>query len=118
MPEVKRRCLVCNQTYTHCNHCKGSDRNKTWRNIYDTEECMKLFDICSAYKNGFMKKGEALIKLKGISLPQHLNDEYQKIVDEILFVEKKPSKRKKKEIEEEVQIEPEQIEEVVNEDLA
>ena len=113
----ERKCICCGTRYVYCSRCPGGVHQPSWRNIYDTEECMKLFDICSAYKNGFMKKGEALIKLKGISLPQHLNDEYQKIVDEILFVEKKPSKRKKKEIEEEVRIEPEQIEEVVNDDL-
>ena len=113
----ERRCIVCGKNYVFCPRCPGGANLPSWLSIYDKEECKSIFDVCSSYKNGHLKKGDALIKLRSISLPQHLNDEYQKLVDEILFVEKKPPKRKKKDFEEEVFVEePEDI--VVNEDLA
>ena len=93
--EHNRNCIVCGKAYYHCGHCKDSDAQSVWRNIYDTEECRKIFDICSAYVNKNMSKGDAIIKLKSFKLPDHLKDKYQGIVDEILYVEKPTIKRKK-----------------------
>lgn len=96
----ERQCLVCGTTYTHCSRCPGGSNLPSWKNIYDTEECKNIFDICSAYVNGYLKKGDAILKLKSFNMPKHLNDKYQNIVNDILFVDKKINKKRKRNIDE------------------
>lgn len=105
----ERKCLCCGTSYVFCSHCPSGKNEPTWKNIYDTEECKKVFEICSAYVNKQMTKGDAVIKLKSFKLPNHLIDKYQKIVDEIMYVEKSTVKQRK----------PRRViqKEVVNDDL-
>ena len=95
MPNHTRQCIVCNQKYDYCKACPSSKNEPTWRAIYDTEECKKVFEICSAYINKHMSKGDAVIKLKSFNLPSRLNDHYKKIVDEIMHIDKPAIKRKR-----------------------
>ena len=90
----ERTCIICNSKYAYCNRCPGGKNVPSWKNLYDTEECKKVFEICSAYVNKLITKGDAMIKLKSFKIPSHLGDKYQKIVDEIMHVEK-PSIKKR-----------------------
>ena len=81
----ERICIVCGSKYQYCSRCKGSEK-QTWKNIYDTEDCMKLFNVCSAFKNNHIAKNDAAAQLKEINVPEQLNKHYQDIVDEITYV--------------------------------
>ena len=107
-----RTCIICNKTYEHCRNCNKVDQNETWRNLYDKEECMKVFNVCSAYKNNLISKGDAKIKLKSFDVPTGLKANYQTIVDEIMS-EPEPFKKTKNKKKEEEFID----EEIVNTDL-
>ena len=83
----ERTCLVCGSHYQFCPRCRGGQNAPTWKNIYDTEDCKKIFEICSAYVNKRLDKADAAAQLKNVSVPA-LIEKYQKIVDEITYVEK------------------------------
>lgn len=43
----KRICIVCGTKYDYCPSCGNAD-NKPWKNVYDTEECVKVSEILMA----------------------------------------------------------------------
>lgn len=91
----ERICLICGKKYNFCPRCPGGAKLPSWMSIYDNEDCKRVFEICSAYVNKKMSKGDAVIKLKSFKLPGHLNEHYQKIVDEIMHVEKPSTKQRR-----------------------
>jgi len=103
----ERICIVCGSKYNYCSRCPGADKKQTWKNIYDTEDCMTLFNVCSSFKNNRISKNEANKQLKDIKIPTQLKKEYQDIIDSITFVPAPVIRKKPK-------VKPRRI---VNEDL-
>ncbi len=90
---AKRKCIVCGAEYDYCRRCSQDKAKETWRNLYDTVDCMKLFNVCSAFKNNKMSKEDALEELKDIKVPEKLNAEYKEILDSINGSSKKEKKK-------------------------
>jgi hypothetical protein len=57
-----RECVVCGTKYQFCPHCNNSDA-PSWKAIYDTENCKKIFDVCSAFVFKHIDAKEALNRL-------------------------------------------------------
>lgn len=45
----KRHCLTCGAEYEYCPGCARSAGKPEWMLLWDTEECMKVFDTVSGY---------------------------------------------------------------------
>lgn len=83
----KRTCIICGRQYEYCGNCDKSEQNETWRNIYDSQECRSIFKICSGFKNAKLTKESAQKSLAEITIPVGVLPGYQKIINEINFVE-------------------------------
>lgn len=87
-----RHCLICGKQYIYCPNCGGGNKEETWRYLYDSEDCMEVFNILSRYINKHIDKEEAKSQYKAlkISKDKKFTAEIQKQVDEIIKVEKAP----------------------------
>ena len=88
MKRGERTCIVCSQKYLYCPNCGIGDPQETWRNLYDSEGCNKIFDVVSLYKNGHINKSEAIMKLKSplvdLSDLNKYGEEYRVVLEELI----------------------------------
>ena len=90
MATDNKKCILCHKKYRYCGHCKTeSIFEPSWRNAWDTEECMNIFQILADYNNGAVSAQEAKKKLMKYDLKD--KDSYspkmRKAADEIMAAE-------------------------------
>lgn len=58
--ESIRKCICCGEKYKFCIQCGGKE-NYSWKNVYDTEDCMEITNILMNYrdKNSGLSKAAA-----------------------------------------------------------
>lgn len=68
-----RECVVCKTRYEYCPHCNHDINAPSWKAIYDSENCKKIFDACSAYVFKHINASEALSRLNECDLSKENN---------------------------------------------
>jgi len=68
----KRTCIVCGKEYTYCwKDCHdGSSDPEPWKNIYCSEDCRGIFNVCSKYASGDIDAKTAKRNLSKLKVPQ------------------------------------------------
>lgn len=86
-----RTCIICGKTYKYCPNCGYGSKDETWRYIYDSEMCNKIFDILSAFENKHIKKDEAKRQLEELNIPKdtEFKADIKKQIDAIMGAENK-----------------------------
>ena len=84
--ENNRICIICGKKYSYCPHCGKYDNVPRWMMSFHDENCMKIYSITWAYKNGKMSKDNAKEELAKINVfnGDGLRDGIKSLVDEIL----------------------------------
>lgn len=93
MARRQRECYLCGESYQYCPTC-SQDRNKpTWMAEFHSEDCMKIFDICTRYNMKLMSKAESQEALNSCDLTNKSNfKSYVQQDLEIIFAEE-PKKK-------------------------
>ena len=60
-----RSCSVCGKQYKYCPTCS---KDPSWKMLYDTEKCMEIANIVSAYNMKVMSKDSAMISLQQVGV--------------------------------------------------
>lgn len=82
-----RKCITCGKEYTYCNHCPGNYKaDEQWRNIYCSQTCREIFNICSSK---ILSNEEAYTRLNNLTLPSRFTDGIQKEINRIQGYKKK-----------------------------
>lgn len=99
MKENNKKCICCGKVYTYCPRCEAVHSLPRWMNMFDNENCKKLFDIASDYVGGVLDKDTALLMLTDCDLSEkdHMNHNIVDAINDILGEE--PKKNRKKNIE-------------------
>ncbi len=63
MTKVNKICLCCGKKYSYCTSCHTPTADTYWKNMWDTENCKKVFMIISDYKANVLTADEAKNKL-------------------------------------------------------
>lgn len=90
MAKDNKKCILCHKTYKYCGHCKSSSAYEpSWREAWDTENCMNIFQILSDYLHGKVEAKDAKKKLVKLDLSdkESYSTKMGNAVDEILAVE-------------------------------
>jgi len=92
-----RSCIICGKEYRYCPNCGADNKDETWRYLYDSEECMNVFNILSNYKNNHIDKEDARDQFEAlkVSKDKKFTAEIQKQLDEIVKVKKAPKEEAK-----------------------
>ena len=98
MAKGKRTCIICGAKYSYCPNCGDGDKAETWRYLYDSELCNKIFDILSALAHDHIKKDEAKRKLEALNIPKGMkfNESVKEQIDAIMAFESKAKEDKPK----------------------
>ena len=90
MASDNKICILCNKKYRYCGHCKSKSAfEPSWRNAWDTENCMIIFQTLASYLHGDLTAVDAKKKLLECDLSDKdsYNPKMRKAFDEIMAVE-------------------------------
>lgn len=86
-------CCICGREYHKCLSCKDSMKLQPWKDVTDTSECYKVFQVVKGYSTGVYTKDEFKSKLKNIDLSnlENYRDHIKALIKDALK-ENKPVK--------------------------
>ena len=61
-------CFLCGKEYRYCSNCKDFRTQPTWKNMFDTKNCYKIFSLSTQFAQGVYTKEEANAILKNYDL--------------------------------------------------
>lgn len=78
-------CAICGKKYEACYSCSRKDPSQSWKNLCDTAEHYKIFQVVNGYTAGVYTKEEAAEKLKNVNLSDldSLRDNIKMIIKDI-----------------------------------
>ena len=59
MAKLNRTCLVCGKQYHYCYSCPSDLQNPSWKNLFDNENCKKIFNILCRHGQNMITDEEA-----------------------------------------------------------
>lgn len=90
-----RTCCICRKIYSYCPVCNSEDYNKpTWYFIFHDENCKKIYEVCTDYRDKKISPKEAFDKLSKLDLSDLDNFEKvtKKQIEEIFNSQKSATK--------------------------
>ena len=57
------KCIICGKKYEYCGHCAKENTRNMWRNLYCSENCRNIYDICGKCVAKTIKADEAYNRL-------------------------------------------------------
>ena len=80
-----RYCQMCGEAYQYCPNCSEYDDQPRWRFMFDTENCLKIYDAINAYRTNAMDAKTAKAKLEKLDLSgkDKINKGFKVFIDEI-----------------------------------
>lgn len=91
-----RECYLCGESYKYCPTCSQDRVKPSWMAEFHSEDCVRIFDICTRFNMGMMSKTEAQDALRTCDLSN--KDNFKAYVQrdlEVIFAEE-PKKRGKR----------------------
>lgn len=88
MGKLNRICLVCGEQYKYCYSCPSDLQNPSWKNLFDNENCKKIFNILCRHGQNMITDEETREQLKecDLSNKEHFNANIQKHLDKVFNV--------------------------------
>lgn len=68
MGKPNRKCICCGELYEYCGSCKESTKVPTWKTLFDSENCNKVFYTVSDYLAGEISEDIARMQFEGCDL--------------------------------------------------
>ncbi|HKM00718.1 MAG TPA: hypothetical protein VJ083_01550 [Sedimentibacter sp.] len=84
MAKLNRVCFTCGQKHSYCPSCYEDRNLETWRIMFDTENCKKIFNIINKHFYNHITTDEAISQLEICDLSCKFNEDIQKEIDNIL----------------------------------
>lgn len=81
----ERKCIVCGAEYKYCSRCSQYNSEETWRYLYCSKNCRKIYKAFSSVKGGSMSKEEAKKEFKDSDLTnvENFNEEIKALISEV-----------------------------------
>ena len=98
MARRNRECYLCGTDYKYCPTCSEDKMKPAWMAEFHSEDCVKIFAICTNFNIGKMSKAEAKDALSACDLSNRLN--FRSCVKrdlEVIFADEPKKKIKKAE---------------------
>lgn len=83
-----RKCVVSkNHEYEYCSKCQKFDPKETWRNMFCSLNCKKIFNIVMKYKDGIISQDQAFSELADCDLNNlnEFNSDIKNIINQIMY---------------------------------
>lgn len=102
MSQGDRKCIVCQKAYKFCSNCSNDEhKDETWRNIFCSENCQRIYNILSMQGNGHIDDSKAKDMLSNLDLTRikEFRDDFRKQIESIQKVQFEQPKVEEKKIE-------------------
>ena len=73
MARRTRECYLCGTSYKYCPTCSEDRMKPSWMAEFHSEDCVRIFDICTRFNMGTMSKIEAKEALNTCDLSNNKN---------------------------------------------
>lgn len=61
--KYKKICFLCGKEYQYCSSCKDFRTQPTWKNMFHSENCYKIFSLSTQFAQGSYSAEEARLML-------------------------------------------------------
>lgn len=68
MGKPNRKCICCGEAYEYCGSCRESAKLPTWKILFDTENCKKIFYTVTDYLAGEISDDIAKLQFENCDL--------------------------------------------------
>ena len=101
MAKRDRKCYLCGESYKYCPTCSQDRVKPAWMAEFHSEDCVRIFDICTRFNMQQMSKAEAQDALSTCDLTNKANfKSYVQRDLEVIFAEEGKKRGKKIEADE------------------
>lgn len=66
--KANKTCSICGVKYAYCPTCVQDMNKPVWMNLFHSQECKDIYDICSQFETGKISAGDANAKLANLDL--------------------------------------------------
>lgn len=73
MAQRSRTCYLCGKSYKYCGTCSQDRMKPAWMDLFHSEDCKNIFDICTRFNMQLMSKFEAQDALSACDLSNKEN---------------------------------------------
>lgn len=73
MAKRSRTCYLCGESYKYCSTCSQDRMKPAWMDLFHSESCKNIFDICTRFNMNLMSKAEAQEQLNACDLSNRDN---------------------------------------------
>lgn len=82
----KKICYLCGKEYQYCSNCRDFRTQPTWKNMFHSENCHKLFNLSTQFAQGSLTEEEARKILVGCDLTD-IDNFRQDVIDQIKIIQ-------------------------------
>lgn len=95
-----RNCYLCGERYKYCRTCSQDRMKPAWMDLFHSESCKNIFDICTRFNMNVITKSEAQAELSACDLSNRENftSYVQHDLENIFAEDKNPKKEKLHEV--------------------
>lgn len=68
-----RTCYLCGKSYKYCNTCSQDRMKPAWMDLFHSENCKNIFDICTRFNMKITSKEDAQEELIACDLSNQSN---------------------------------------------
>ena len=99
MAKRDRKCYLCGTNYKYCSTCSQDRVKPSWMAEFHSEDCVRIFDICTRFNMNMISKDEAKAALEQCDLTNKENfKSYVQHDLEVIFAEEGKKRGKRAEI--------------------
>lgn len=73
MARRQRQCYLCGESYSYCPTCSQDKAKPSWMSEFHSEDCMRIFDICTRFNMNLYSKTDAQKELAKCDLSNRDN---------------------------------------------
>lgn len=73
MSRRNRECYLCGEQYKYCSSCSQDRAKPAWMSDFHSENCVKIFQICTNFNMNIMSKEQAKAALDACDLSNREN---------------------------------------------
>lgn len=99
MSQGDRKCIVCQKAYKFCGNCANDEhKDETWRNIFCSDNCQRIFNVLSMQGNGHIDDSKAKDMLSNLDLSRlkEFREDFRKQIESFDKAQVQPKVEDKK----------------------
>lgn len=98
--KLNKTCIICREKYSYCPSCSKDSDKPTWYTLFHDENCHRIYEVCTSYRDGIYDKKKAYEEITKCDLSklEDFKESTKNQIEEILGYAKEQEKPEPKQI--------------------